>query len=67
MMRLVLVAAFIAIVIFAIVAAVGTVSAASHAVAGKDENPMPVKFRRITYILLILLMLGVTSGLLGGL
>ncbi|KJZ19697.1 hypothetical protein [Loktanella sp. S4079] len=34
-------------------------------VQGKEENQMPQTFKRISYIVLVILMIGVTSGMLG--
>ncbi len=65
MMRLILLVAFVAVVAIAVTTMLGTMQAVAQAANGKDNTSMPVKFRRITYILLVLLMLGVTSGLLG--
>jgi len=67
MVRFILFAAFIAIVAFAIVVLLGTWRTVTQPKAGKDDAIMPVKFQRITYVLLIVLMFGVTTGWLGGL
>ncbi|WP_234417103.1 hypothetical protein [Loktanella sp. Alg231-35] len=64
-MRLILVAAFVAVMAITLIWAMGTIQAVAQSAVGKDNTTMPVKFRRITYILLVLLMLGVASGLLG--
>jgi cell division protein FtsX len=66
MMRLIFLAAFVAVVAIAIIALLGTMQAAARVATGKDEDPMPVKFKRITYVLLVVLLFGVTSGWLGG-
>lgn len=67
MVRLILFIAFIGVVAFAITAAMGTIQALARADTGKDDEIMPAKFQRITYVLLVLLMFGVTTGWLGGL
>lgn len=65
MFRLLLMIAFVAIVAIAFTAILGTMLAASRAVPTKEGAIMPAGFQRITYVLLVLLMLGVTSGLMG--
>jgi len=66
MVRLILVLAFVAVLAIAIAAVLGTMVAVAQTSAGKDTRTMPAKFRRITYVLLVVLLFGVTSGLLGG-
>lgn len=66
MVRLILILAFVAVVAIALVALLGTLMAVAQTSAGKDTDTMPAKFRRITYVLLVVLLFGVTSGLLGG-
>lgn len=66
MVRLILVVAFVAVVAIAIIAVLGTMMAVAQTGAGKDTNDMPAKFRRITYVLLVVLLFGVTTGWLGG-
>ena len=66
MVRLILVVAFVAVIAIAIIAVLGTMMAVTATSAGKDTDDMPAKFRRITYVLLIVLMFGVASGWLGG-
>jgi hypothetical protein len=39
--------------------------AVAQTTAGKDTDDMPAKFRRITYVLLVVLLFGVTTGWLG--
>ena len=65
MMRLILFAAFISIVAFAIVVLLGTMRDIAPTVAEKDNAMIPAKMRRITYVLLVVLLFGVTSGWLG--
>jgi len=66
MVRLILVLAFVTVVAVAIIALLGTLMSVAPTNAGKDTEDMPAKFRRITYILLVVLLFGVTTGLLGG-
>ena len=65
MVRLILLVAFVAVVAIAITALLGTIAAISLATAGKDTDDMPAKFQRITYVLLVVLLFGVTTGWLG--
>ncbi len=66
MLRLILIVAFLAVVVIAITAVLGTIMAVAKPSAGKEPDDMPVKFRRITYALLVVLLFGVTTGWLGG-
>jgi len=66
MVRLILVLAFVTVVAVAIIALLGTLMSVAPTNAEKDTEDMPAKFRRITYILLVVLLFGVTTGLLGG-
>ncbi|PJI85014.1 hypothetical protein BC777_3010 [Yoonia maricola] len=66
MVRLILVVAFVAVVAVVTIVALGTIMAISATTAGKDSDDMPAKFRRITYVLLVVLLFGVTTGWLGG-
>lgn len=66
MVRLIFVVAFVAVVVIAITAVLGTMMTIGQTAAGKDTNDMPAKFRRITYVLLVVLLFGVTTGWLGG-
>jgi len=65
MMRLVLFAAFIAILALAIVVLLGTMRDVAPSQGRKDTAMIPARMRRITYVLLVLLLFGVTTGLLG--
>jgi cell division protein FtsX len=65
MTRLILLVAFIAVLFIAITAVLGTLQAVTQSTLGKDEDRMPVTFSRIAYMLLVVLMFGVTSGWLG--
>lgn len=65
MIRLILIAAFVAVLAIAITAAIGTMRAIDEMPQNKDQGMLPGKLSQITYILLLLLLLGVTSGLLG--
>lgn len=66
MVRLILILAFVAVVAIALVAVLGTILAVAPTYGGKDTDTMPAKFQKITYVLLLVLLVGVTSGLLGG-
>lgn len=65
MIRLIYLIAIVAVVAIAIAALLRTVLAVGQVVTGKDEDTMPARVRRITYVLLIVLLFGVTSGVLG--
>ncbi len=65
MIRLIFLVAFVVVVFIAIAALLGTLLAVSRVATGKDPETMPTKFRRITYVLLVVLLFGVTSGWLG--
>jgi uncharacterized BrkB/YihY/UPF0761 family membrane protein len=65
MVRLILIVVFVAVVAIAITALLGTMMAVAQTTAGKDTDDMPAKFRRISYVLLVVLLFGVTTGLLG--
>ena len=66
MVRLILVVAFVAVIAVAIILVLGTIMAVHATATGKDTDDMPAKFRRITYMLLVVLMFGVVTGWLGG-
>ena len=66
MLRLILEIAFVVVIAFAVVALLGTLTAVAATGAGKETDDMPAKFRRVTYVLLVVLLFGVTSGWLGG-
>ena len=65
MVRLIFIVAFVAVVAIAITALLGTMMAVAQTTAGKDTDDMPAKFQRITYVLLVVLLFGVTTGWLG--
>jgi len=65
MMRLILVVAFVAVVAIAILALLGTMQTVARVAVGKDEDNMPNTFKRIAYVVLVVLLLGVASGWLG--
>lgn len=65
MTRLILFAAFISIVAFAVVVLLGAMRDVVPTGDRKDTAMIPAKFRRITYVLLVVLLFGVTSGWLG--
>ncbi|MEL6841174.1 MAG: hypothetical protein AAFP85_17960 [Pseudomonadota bacterium] len=67
MVRVILIVAFVAVLAIAFAALLGTLFAASRVVGGggKGEDNMPETFRRISYVVLVLLLLGLASGWLG--
>ena len=65
MVRLMLLVAFVAVVAIAILAVLGTMQTVARVAIGKDEDTMPDTFKRIAYVVLVVLMLGVASGWLG--
>jgi hypothetical protein len=65
MVRLILLVAFVAVAAIAITGLIRTIQDVTAGGVGKDDNMMPAKFRRITYVLLVVLLFGVTSGWLG--
>lgn len=65
MLRLILLVAFVAVAAIAIMALLRTIQDVTEVGAGKDDDMMPAKFRRITYVLLVVLLFGVTTGWLG--
>lgn len=66
MMRLILVMAFIAVLVIAINAVLGTMQTVAQAVIGKDADIMPDTFRRVAFGALIILLIGLSTGWLGG-
>jgi hypothetical protein len=60
-----LLVAFVAVVAIAILAVLGTMQTVARVAIGKDEDTMPDTFKRIAYVVLVVLMLGVASGWLG--
>ena len=65
MVRLILLVAFVAVAAIAITGLIRTIQDVTAGGVGEDDNMMPAKFRRITYVLLVVLLFGVTSGWLG--
>jgi cell division protein FtsX len=65
MVRLILLVAFVAVAAIAITGLIRTIQDVTAGGVGKDDDMMPAKFRRITYVLLVVLLFGVTSGWLG--
>ena len=65
MVRLILLVAFVAVAAIAITGLIRTIQDVTAGGFGKDDDMMPAKFRRITYVLLVVLLFGVTSGWLG--
>jgi hypothetical protein len=65
MLRMILLLSFVAILAVGILAVMGTVRAMTGGTREQESDPMPAPFRRISYVLLIVLMFGVTAGWLG--
>ena len=65
MIRLIFLVAFVAIAAIALTGLIRTIQDVTEGGLGKDDDMMPAKFRRITYVLLVVLLFGVTSGWLG--
>lgn len=65
MMRLILLILFVAAVLIAFTAVLGTMQAVASVARPKQEDGMPTTFQKIAYLLLIALMLGVSAGWLG--
>ncbi|SFS02685.1 hypothetical protein [Yoonia litorea] len=65
MIRLVLFAAFVAIVTFTVAAILRSEREMAQTGQGSENRMISPRFSRITYILLLILLFGVTSGLLG--
>lgn len=65
MIRLILIAAFIAVLAIAVTAALGTVRVLADVDHERDDGMLPGRLNRITYVLLLILLFGVASGLLG--
>jgi hypothetical protein len=65
MLRLILLVAAVAVAAIALTVLLRTIQEVTNVGVGKDDDFMPAKFRRITYVLLVVLLFGVTSGWLG--
>ncbi|WP_439508082.1 hypothetical protein [Yoonia sp.] len=65
MLRLILLLSFVAVLALGFLAVLGAVRVMAGGAADKDPELMPAPFRRISYIVLVVLMVGVTSGWLG--
>ena len=65
MLRLILLLSFVAILAMGFLAVLGAVRVMAGGAAEKDPDPMPAPFRRISYIVLVVLMFGVATGWLG--
>ncbi|MBE0412494.1 hypothetical protein [Yoonia sp.] len=65
MMRFILLILLVAAVLIAFTAVLGTMQALATKATGRHEDKMPVTFRKIAYILLVILMIGVSAGWLG--
>ena len=66
MMRLILVLLLVAAILVAFTAAMGTIRAAQDLDRDRKRSAMPAPYQRLSYAALLVLMIGVTSGLLGG-
>ena len=66
MARLIIAAVFVIAVIVVALAALGVLKAATSFVRAEGEAQMPQSFQRIAFILLLILLFGLTSGWLGG-
>ncbi len=67
MFRLILLILFVAAIVVAATATIAVVhSAATLARPTTGEDQMPRTFQRIAYVALIVLLIGITSGWLGG-
>ncbi|WP_341368737.1 hypothetical protein [Yoonia sp. BS5-3] len=67
MMRLILMLAFVALLAFAAMAMLGMVQTVIRTAVGKDEDIMPNTFKKVAFGALVILLLGLSTGLLGGL
>lgn len=65
MLRLILLLSFVAVLATGFLAVLGAVRVMADGAAEKDPDPMPAPFRRISYIVLVVLMFGVATGWLG--
>ncbi|MBR2655352.1 hypothetical protein [Yoonia sp.] len=65
MLRMILLLSFLAVLAVGFLAVMGALRVMSGGAAEKDPDPMPAPFRRISYIVLVVLMFGVTTGWLG--
>ncbi len=65
MVRLILLVAFVTVVAIAIITLLRAMRTVGHVATGKDEDNMPATFKRIAYVVLVVLLFGVTSGWLG--
>ena len=66
MIRLILFAALIGILAFMLLAVIAAVRGMAPASPAKDILMPPSRLSRITYALLVVLLLGLSTGLLGG-
>lgn len=65
MLRLIFLVAFITVLAIAITAVLATIRVMAQTGGGEDKDTMPTTFRRVAYIALIVLLLGLSSGWLG--
>jgi len=66
MVRLILLILFIAAIVTAVAAMVAVVQSLSMLARPTGEDQMPQTFQRIAYILLVVLLIGISTGWLGG-
>lgn len=66
MIRLVLIAVFICVVVISVTWLSGMLRMLAQPTGRKDDSLMPAKFQQVTYVLLVILLFGVSSGWLGG-
>ena len=66
MFRLILIAAFICVMAVTVTAVLNAYRAFETLPTGKDDTMPPTRLSRITYALLLVLLFGLTTGLLGG-
>lgn len=65
MLRLILLILLVAAVLIAFTAVLGTMQMVGSRTTSSQEDRMPATFQKIAYVLLIVLMFGVTTGWLG--
>jgi uncharacterized BrkB/YihY/UPF0761 family membrane protein len=65
MLRLILLLSLLAVLAVGFLAVLGAVRVMAGGAAEEDPDQMPAPFQRLSYIVLVLLMFGVTTGWLG--
>lgn len=66
MIRLMLMLAFIAVLAIGAGAMIGAAQTVIRIAAGKDEQTMPDTFKRVAFGALVILLIGLSTGWLGG-